>query len=170
MLDGYSGYNQIFIAEEDVSKIVVRCLGALGTYEWVVMPFGLRNARTTYQRAMNLMFHDFIGKFMQICMDDIVAKSFSEEDLEHLRLSFERIKKYGVRAGNILGFVVHKKGIEINENKTKAILKTKPPSTKRELQSLLGKINLFRRFISNLSCKTQVFSPLLRLKKEDSFH
>jgi hypothetical protein len=39
MLDGYSGYNQIFIAEEDVSKTTFRCSGALGTYEWVVMPF-----------------------------------------------------------------------------------------------------------------------------------
>ena len=48
MLDGYSGYNQIFIAEEDVSKTAFRCPGALGTYEWVVMPFGLKNAGATY--------------------------------------------------------------------------------------------------------------------------
>jgi hypothetical protein len=57
---------------------------------------------------------------------------------------------------------MHKKGIEINQNKTKAILETKPPSTKKELRSLLGKINFLRRFISNLSGKTQVFSPLLQ--------
>ena len=47
MLDGYSGYNQIFIAEEDVSKTSFHCPGALGTYEWVVMPFGLKNAGAT---------------------------------------------------------------------------------------------------------------------------
>jgi len=64
---------------------------------------------------------------------------------------------------------VHKKGIEINQNKTKAILETKPPSTKKELQSLLGKINFLKRFISNLSGRTEVFSPLLRLKKKDIF-
>ena len=110
---------------------------------------------------MNSMFHDFIGKFMQIYIDAIVVKSSSEEDhLEHLRLSFERMRKhglkmnplkcaFGVRAGDFFGFVVHKKGIEINENKTKAILETKPPSAKKELQSLLGKLNLLRRFISN---------------------
>ncbi|PNX71007.1 hypothetical protein L195_g057963, partial [Trifolium pratense] len=40
MLDGYSSYNQIFIDEDDVSKTAFRCPGALGTYEWVVMPFG----------------------------------------------------------------------------------------------------------------------------------
>ncbi|XP_050896003.1 uncharacterized protein LOC127102699 [Lathyrus oleraceus] len=103
MLDGYSGYNQIFIAEEDVPKIAFRCPGALGTYEW---------------------------------------------------------------DGDFLGFVVHKKGIEINQNKTKAIMEVKGPSTKKGLQSLLGKINFLRRFISNLSGKTQAFSPLLRLNNE----
>ncbi|XP_050914663.1 uncharacterized protein LOC127129550 [Lathyrus oleraceus] len=48
MLDGYSGYNQILIAEEDVPKTTFRCPGALGTYEWVVMPFGLKNVGATY--------------------------------------------------------------------------------------------------------------------------
>jgi hypothetical protein len=63
------------------------------------------------------------------------------------------MRKYGLKmnpskcVGDFLGFVVHKKGIEINQNKTKA----KPPSTAKELQSLLGKINFLRRFISNLS-------------------
>ncbi|CAJ2642293.1 unnamed protein product [Trifolium pratense] len=181
MLDGYSGYNQIFIAEEDVAKTAFRCTGALGTYEWVVMPFGLKNAGATYQRAMNLIFHDFIDTFMQVYIDDIIVKSSSQNDhLVYLRKSFERMRKYGlkmnplkcafcVHAGDFLGFVVHKKGIEINQNKTKAILETKPPTNKKQLQSLLGKINFLRRFISNLSGKAQAFSPLLRLKKEDVF-
>jgi len=127
------------------------------------------------------MFHDFIGKFMQIYIDDIVVKSYAKKDhLDHLQKSFERMRKYGlkmnplkcafgVRAGDFLHFVVHKKGIEINQNKTKAILETKPPSTKKELQSLLGKINFLKRFISNLSGRIEVFSPVLRLKKEDVF-
>jgi len=64
---------------------------------------------------------------------------------------------------------VHKKGIKINQNKTKVIMETNASSTKKELQSLLGKINFLRRFILNLSGKTQAFSPLLCLKKEDVF-
>src|SRR3954464_3602186 len=163
MLDGYSGYNQIFIAEDDVSKTVFRCPGAIGTYEWVVMPFGLKNAGATYQRAMNSIFHDFIETFMQVYIDDIVVKSTSGmSHLDHLSQSFERMRKYGlkmnplkcaffVQAGDFLGFVVHKKGKEIDQNTTKAIMETKSPSTKKELQSLLGKINFLRRFISNLS-------------------
>ncbi|KAM1243181.1 hypothetical protein ACFX2G_035467 [Malus domestica] len=47
-MDGYAGYNQIFIIEADVHKTTFRCLGALGTYEWVVMPFGLKNVGATY--------------------------------------------------------------------------------------------------------------------------
>jgi len=96
------------------------------------------------------MFHDFIEKFMQIYIDDIVVKSSSEDDhLNHLRQSFERMRQYGLKmnplkcafgvfAGDFLGFVVHKKGIEINQNKTNAIKETKSPSTKKELQSLLN--------------------------------
>lgn len=75
MLDGCSRYNQIFIAEEDVPKITFRCPGALGPYERVVMPFGIKNAGATYQREMNSIFHDFIDTFMQIYIDDIVVKS-----------------------------------------------------------------------------------------------
>ena len=55
-MDGHSGYNQIFIAENDVHKTTFRCPGSIGTFEWVVMPFGLKNAGTTYQRAMNSIF------------------------------------------------------------------------------------------------------------------
>jgi hypothetical protein len=91
------------------------------------MPFGLMNAGATYQRAMNLIFHDFIDNFMQVYIDDIVIKSSSDNGhLEHLRESFERMRKCGlkmnplkcafcVQAGDFLGFVVHKKGIEINQ-------------------------------------------------------
>ena len=47
-MDGFSSYNQIFIAKEDVSKTTFRCPGAIGTFEWLVMPFGLKNTGTTY--------------------------------------------------------------------------------------------------------------------------
>jgi hypothetical protein len=50
-LDGNAGYNQIFMAKEDVSKTMFRCPGFIGLFEWVVMSFGLKNAGTTYQRA-----------------------------------------------------------------------------------------------------------------------
>jgi len=122
MLDGYSSYNQIFIVEEDVSKTAFRCPGDLGCYDWMIMmPFGLKNVGACYQGSMNFMFHDFRGKFMKVYIDDIVVKSSSENDhLDHLRQSFKRMRKYGlkmnplkcafgVRACDFLGFIVYKK-------------------------------------------------------------
>nr|KYP57391.1 Retrotransposable element Tf2 [Cajanus cajan] len=181
LLDGYSSYNQIYIATNDASKIAFRCPRALGTYEWVVMQFGLKNAGATYQRAMNLIFHDVIGKSIQVYIDDIVIGSKQKSDhLQHLKLFFERMRKHGfkmnplkcafvVTAGEFLGFVIHQKRIEVDKNKTKAIMETRPHSNKKELQALLGKINFLRQFISDFSGKTKVFSPLLWLKKEEAF-
>jgi hypothetical protein len=60
-LDGNVGYIQIFMAEEDTSKTAFICPGFIGLFEWVVMTFGLKNAGATYQRAMNLIFHELIG-------------------------------------------------------------------------------------------------------------
>jgi hypothetical protein len=60
-LGGNAGYNQIFMAEEDMSKTTFRCLGFIILFKWVVMTFGLKNADATYQRGMNLIFHDFLG-------------------------------------------------------------------------------------------------------------
>jgi hypothetical protein len=74
-LDGNVGYNQIFIAEGDVAKTVFPCPGFIGLFEWVVMTFGLKNARATYQRAMNLIFHDLLGTILEVYIDDLVIKS-----------------------------------------------------------------------------------------------
>ena len=52
-MDGNAGYNQIFKAEEDIHKMTFRCPGHVGLFEWIVMTFGLKNTRATYQRDMN---------------------------------------------------------------------------------------------------------------------
>ncbi|CAL2239081.1 unnamed protein product [Prunus armeniaca] len=63
----------------------------------------------------------------------------------------------------------HQRGMEIDKNKAKSIIKALSPQNKKELQSLLGKINFLRRFISNSAKKTQPFSSLLKLKQEHAF-
>jgi hypothetical protein len=60
-LDGNAGYNQIFMAKEEVSKTTFRCPGFVGLFERVVKNFCMKNAGATYQRAMNLIFHDLLG-------------------------------------------------------------------------------------------------------------
>ena len=79
-LDGNASYNQIFMAEEDISKTAFRCLGFVGLFEWVFMTFGLKNAGATYQRAVNLIFHDLFGVILEVYIDDIVIKS---DGLDH---------------------------------------------------------------------------------------
>ena len=118
-MDGQSGYNQIIIAESDVHKTAFRCPESIGTFEWVVMPFALKNVGATYQRAMNSIFHDMIGKYMEEYIDDIVVKSQDfDEHLKSLEKAFIRMRKhqlkmnplkcaFGVMAGNLLGFLVH---------------------------------------------------------------
>jgi hypothetical protein len=74
-LDGNVGYNQIFMAEEDTSKMTFICSGFIGLFEWVVMTFRLKNVGATYQIAMNLVFHELLGNTMEVYINDIVVKS-----------------------------------------------------------------------------------------------
>jgi hypothetical protein len=85
-MDGNAGYNQIFMAPEDIHKTAFRVPVVVGLFEYVVMTFGLKNAGTTYQRAMNYIFHELIGKLVEIYINDVVVKSASVEGhLEDLR-------------------------------------------------------------------------------------
>ena len=96
-LDGNAGYNEIFMSEEDTSKTVFVCPDFIGLFEWVVMTFGLKNAGATYQRAMNLIFHELIGIIMEVYIDDIVVKSAAfDSHLADLRKAFEKMRQYGL--------------------------------------------------------------------------
>ncbi|XP_073279508.1 uncharacterized protein [Primulina huaijiensis] len=118
-MDGFSCYNQIKIAEANTHKTTFRCSGAVGTFEWLVKPFGLKNTGATYQRTMNSMFHDMIGHHIEVYIDDIVVKSKQADDhIERLRKSFQIMRQhelklnplkcaFGVKAGNFLGFLTH---------------------------------------------------------------
>jgi hypothetical protein len=161
-LDGNAGYNQIFVAKEVVNKTTFHYLGLVGLFKWVVMTFGMKNAGATYQRAMNLIFHDLLSVLMEVYIDDIVVKSVGfKEHMADMKLSLERMKKYGLRmnplkcafgvtSGRFLGFIVHGHGIQIDPKKIEFIGKIGEPVCKKDVQSLLGKINYLRHFISSL--------------------
>jgi hypothetical protein len=114
-LDGNAGYNQIFMADEDISKTVFICPGFVGLFEWVVMTFGLKNAGATYQRAMNLFFHDLLGIIVEVYIDDIVVKSAGDDShLADLRLAFEKMCRYKLKMNPLKCSFVHEKSIEID--------------------------------------------------------
>jgi hypothetical protein len=73
-LDDNVRYNQIFMAEEDVSKTAFICPDFIGLFEWVVMIFGLKNIGATYQRVMNLIFHKLLENIVEVYINDIVVK------------------------------------------------------------------------------------------------
>jgi hypothetical protein len=145
------------------------------------MTFGLKNAGATYQRAMNYIFHDLIDKLVEIYIDDVVVKSASiEGHLEDLRQVVERTRRFrlrmnpnkcafGVSAGQFLGFLVHERGIEIGLKSQETVRTMVPPTMKRELQQLIGKIKFVRRFISNLSGRIDPFMELVKIKANEEF-
>jgi len=126
------------------------------------MTFGLKKASATYQRAMNYIFYELISKIVEIYIDDVVVKSKGyQEHLEDLKKTLMCARKHGLRmnphkcafgvsAGQFLGFMVHEKSLEVGQNSFEAISKTIPPTSKTKLQSLIGKFNFVRRFISNV--------------------
>jgi hypothetical protein len=88
MLDGYSGYNHISVMEEDKKKITFTT--PWGTFMYEKMPFGLMNARETFQRVMDIAFFGEKDRFMVIYLDEITVFSTSDEEhLQHLRQTFE---------------------------------------------------------------------------------
>jgi hypothetical protein len=180
-LDGNAGYNQIFMAKQDVSKTVFRYPRFIGLFKLVVMTIGLKTTGATYQRAMNLIFHELLGVLMEVYINDVVVKSVGfKEHMTDLKLSLERIKKYGLRmnplkcafvvtSGRFLGFIVHEHGIQIDPKKIESIGKIGEPVCKKDVQKLLGKINYLRCFISNLAGQVESLLILVRLKHEEEF-
>jgi len=145
------------------------------------MTFGLKNASATYQRAMNYILQELIGKIVEIYIDDVVVKSKGyQEHLKDLKETLMCARKnglrmnphqcaFGVSAGQFLGFMVHEKGIEVGQKSFKAISKIVPLTLKTKLQSLIDNFNFVRRFISNLSAKILPLSILLKLKNDQKF-
>ncbi|XXG41985.1 hypothetical protein AAC387_Pa01g2344 [Persea americana] len=171
-MDGFSGYNQIKMHPKDEGHTSFRT--PFGMYCYTVMPFGLKNAGATYQRAVMKIFQDIQHKTVKCYVDDLAVKSKRKEDhLQDLREVFLRLRKHKLRmnplkcffsvsSGKFLGFIVRKAGIELDPIKVKAILEMLSPRTPRELKGLQGRLAYIRRFISNLSGKCRPFSRLMK--------
>jgi hypothetical protein len=138
-----------------MSKTTFGCPGFIGLFEWVVMTFGLKNAGATYQRAINLIFHDLLGIILEIYIDDVVVKSdILNNHLADLHLALERMRQYGLKmnplkcvfgvsAGKFLGFIVHEHGMKIDPTKIESINKVQPTQCKNGHAKIHRKIKLF---------------------------
>ena len=149
-MDGFSRYNQILMAPEDMEK--TSFITEWGTYCYRVMPFGLKNAGATYQRAATTLFHDMMHRDVEVYVDDMIVKSQGGADhLAALQRFFERIRQFrlrlnpkkcsfGVTSGKLLGHIVSERGIEVDPEKTKAILDMPAPRTEKEIRGFLGRL------------------------------
>ncbi|XP_019442224.1 PREDICTED: uncharacterized protein LOC109346940 [Lupinus angustifolius] len=136
-MDGYAGYHQMKMAPEDIEKTTF--ITPWGTFCYKVMPFGLKYATATCQRATVTLFHDMMHKEIEVYVDDIICKSkVEEEHVVNLKKLFERLRKYslkinptkcsfGVKSGRVLSFIVSQKGIEVDIDKVKAIIEMPTP-------------------------------------------
>ncbi|KAG9442517.1 hypothetical protein H6P81_018371 [Aristolochia fimbriata] len=176
-MDGSSGYNQIWMDPKDEELTAFRTPKGIFCYK--VMPFELKNAGATYQRAMQNIFDDFLHKRVECYVDNLVVKTKQRSGhLLDLKGVFERLRRFqlkmnplkcafGVTSGKFLGFIVHHRGIEIDQSKIDAIQKMPEPKNISELKSFQGHLAYIRPFISNLAGRCQAFSRLL--KKDTPF-
>ena len=176
-MDGFSRYNRIQIKPEDQHK--TSFIYPWGTFTYRKIPFGLKNVGATFQQAMSYAFHD-ITRIVEAYLDDLTAHSKKRADHPaHLRAIFDHCQKYKIRlnplkcsfcvvSGWLIGFIISRNGIMVDPLKVKAILQFSPTCTVQQLQSLQGKANFLRRFITNYAEITKGFMSLL--KKEVPFY
>eukprot|EP00253_Pinus_taeda_P004921 PITA_04921 len=143
------------------------------------MPFGIKNAGTTFQRAMDISFAKEIHDFLVIYLDDLIDFSKSDQEhLDYLRQVFLICRKYGIslnpkkslfnlEEGKLLGHIISKEGIRIDPDRIQAILQVPHPRNIKELQSFLAKINFLRRFIPNLAELIRLLKNMLKKDSKD---
>jgi hypothetical protein len=149
MIDGFSGYNQIAMNEQDKEKTTFTT--PWGTFMYDKMPFGLMNVGATFERAMDIAFIKERNKFIVIYLDDLMIFSKSDEEhLVHLKQTFEKCCMFGLslnpkkshftmQEGKLLGHIVYKDGIKIDPKRVEAIDTINIPRNVKEIQSFLGK-------------------------------
>lgn len=157
-LDTFSRYHQIKMHPEDQIHISFRAAGAIYCYN--VIPFGLKNIDATYQRMVNKVFQDQIGRNVEAYVDDMVNKTRQgNKHLADLEETFKTLTKYdlklnptkctfGVKSAKILGFMMTEQGIKENPEKIQAIQNLVEPRCVNDVRRLNDCIAALGGFIS----------------------
>ena len=176
-IDLKSGYHHIKIRPGDEWKIAFKTRDEL--YEWLVMPFELTNAPSTFIWIMNQVLQPFLGKCVVVYFDDILIHSKSmEEHVGHLKEVFKVLRenklyanlKKGVLMINsflFLSYVVSSEGIKVDEEKVKAIREWHTPKHISDVRSFHGLATFYRRFIKHFS---SIVAPITECLKKGRFH
>ena len=160
-IDLRSRYHQLRIKDADVNKTTFRM--QYGHYEFLVMPFRLINAPTTFMDLMNRVLQPFIYRFVMVFIDDIFEYLKDREDHDtHLQVVLETLRKeqlyaklskceFWLKEVSFLRHIVSEEGIRVDPNKIEVILEWKPPRSVMEVRSFLGIAGYYRTFVKGFS-------------------
>ncbi|GJS56025.1 putative nucleotidyltransferase, ribonuclease H [Tanacetum coccineum] len=172
-IDLRSGYHQLRVREEDISKTAFRT--RYGHYEFQVMPFGLTNAPAVFMDLMNRVCKPYLDKFVIVFIDDILIYSKNkQEHEEHLKIILELLKKeelyakfskceFWIPKVQFLGHVIDNKGIHVDPAKIESVKDWASPKTPTEIRQFLGLAGYYRRFIEGFS---KIAKPMTKLTQK----
>jgi len=173
-LDLFSGFNQIRLTKEAKQKCAFSI--AQGYYHFNRIPFRLCNALATFQRVINEIFYDLIGKTMHVYIDDITiyTRTF-DEYLRVLEEVLNRIKEHGIflkpkkytiatHELHMLGHIISQDGIKTDPAKISAVSSYPDPTSKTEVRAFMGLAGYYRHFIPNCS---KIAEPINTTLKKD---
>ena len=173
-IDLKSGNHQIRMKAGDEWKIAFKT--KQGLYEWLVMPFGLTNAPSTFMRLMNHVLRAFIGRFVVVYFDDIlIYRKDLDQHVAHVKSVLDVLRKEKLYANVkkctlctdklvFLGFVVSAEGIQVDEEKVRAIREWPSPASVGNVRSFHGLASFYRRFVKDFST---IAAPLTEVIKKD---
>lgn len=175
-LDLASGYHQIEVNPSDIPKTAFST--QFGHYEFLRMPFGLKTAPATFQRAMDSILRGLQGIHCLVYLDDIIIFSSSlQEHIQKLRTVFDRLRETNLKVQLnkseflrkeilYLGHKITKDGLKPNDDKIKAVLNFPLPRTTTQIKSFLGLVGYYRRFIKDFSKITHPLTSCLKKRNK----
>lgn len=171
-IDLVSGFHQIPMSEKDIEKTAFSVNN--GKYEFVRLPFGLKNAPSIFQRVMDDILREHIGKICHVYIDDIIVFGRTiEEHFNNLKTIFETLRNANFRVQadkceflqtqvEFLGFIVSADGLKPNMKKVECIQKYPEPTNLKELRAFLGLSGYYRRFVKDYAKLAKPLTKLLR--------
>ena len=170
-LDAFQGYHQIPLALDDQEKTAF--VTPTGNSHYKVIPFGLKNVGSTYQRIMTKIFESQLGESIEVYIDNMVVKSkMVSEHVGDLGNIFKILRKhklhlnaskcsFNVGLGKFLGYMVTHRGIEVNPDQIKVINSLQPPQNPKEVQKLTKMTAALNWFISRSADRYRPFFLLI---------